>query len=288
MPQLARVLIPLDGSQPSEHALGLATAIGFGETESTLLHVADPGQDTTRATRYLRGIAQKEAVPARVLVRQAHGPARQILDEAEQGEHDLVVLTTHRPTGVMRRLRGCVAERVLRRCSAPLLVWAPGAADSATARVRRVLVPLGEGEADEAILPLVKRLCGSVGAEVVLFTALPIDPDYHTLAYLEELDSARDEAEARLEGLAASLRRDGVEARIRVDVGCPREAILRAADELGVDLIALTNRGRSAVRRWLFGSVAEDVARAYSKPVLLVRQRVGGVARARPGSYAAG
>ncbi len=49
------------------------------------------------------------------------------------------------------------------------------------------------------------------------------------------------------------------------------EAILQAAERLDVDVIALGSRGRSGLARTLLGSVAEEVARRSTRPVLTVR-----------------
>ena len=49
------------------------------------------------------------------------------------------------------------------------------------------------------------------------------------------------------------------------------EAILQAAERLDVDVIALGSHGRSGLTRTLLGSVAEEVARRSTRPVLIVR-----------------
>ena len=50
------------------------------------------------------------------------------------------------------------------------------------------------------------------------------------------------------------------------------EAILQAAERLDVDVIALGSHGRSGLARAVLGSVAEDVARRSTRPVLIVRE----------------
>jgi nucleotide-binding universal stress UspA family protein len=52
------------------------------------------------------------------------------------------------------------------------------------------------------------------------------------------------------------------------------EAILDAADELAVDLIAMATHGRSGLAHVVMGSVAEAVVRAGKFPVLLYRPTV--------------
>ncbi len=56
-----------------------------------------------------------------------------------------------------------------------------------------------------------------------------------------------------------------------VAVGYPADEILRYAGDKEVDLILMTTHGRSGVRRWVLGSVADKVLRSAALPVLLIR-----------------
>jgi nucleotide-binding universal stress UspA family protein len=51
------------------------------------------------------------------------------------------------------------------------------------------------------------------------------------------------------------------------------DAILAAAERLGVDLVALGSHGRSGFKRAVLGSVADEVARRSPRPVLTVSDR---------------
>jgi nucleotide-binding universal stress UspA family protein len=48
-------------------------------------------------------------------------PARRILERAETGKYDLVVVGTHGRTGLEHALLGSVAEKVVRLCPVPVL-----------------------------------------------------------------------------------------------------------------------------------------------------------------------
>jgi universal stress protein A len=60
-------------------------------------------------------------------------PAPTIVDEADQGDYDLIAMGTHGRTGLSHLLLGSVAEKVVRRASRPVMTVreAPAAADSA-------------------------------------------------------------------------------------------------------------------------------------------------------------
>ncbi|MDZ4799497.1 MAG: universal stress protein [Bryobacteraceae bacterium] len=55
---------------------------------------------------------------------------------------------------------------------------------------------------------------------------------------------------------------------LRVEVGEPAEAIVRVANEVGVDLICLPTRGHGPFRRFLLGSISSKVLNDASVPVL--------------------
>jgi nucleotide-binding universal stress UspA family protein len=57
----------------------------------------------------------------------------------------------------------------------------------------------------------------------------------------------------------------------RLEYGVPEERILKAAHDIGADMIVLGTYGRTGLRRLLMGSVAEHVVRKASCPVLTVR-----------------
>ncbi|QLD89595.1 universal stress protein [Natronomonas salina] len=56
-----------------------------------------------------------------------------------------------------------------------------------------------------------------------------------------------------------------------VRTGYPEDCILSYADDHGVDLVAMGTHGRTGVRRYVLGSVAERVVRLADVPVLTVR-----------------
>jgi nucleotide-binding universal stress UspA family protein len=54
-------------------------------------------------------------------------------------------------------------------------------------------------------------------------------------------------------------------------VGSVADVILGVAEELQVDVIAMSTHGRTGPARWLLGSIAERVVHSSKVPVLLIR-----------------
>lgn len=61
-----------------------------------------------------------------------------------------------------------------------------------------------------------------------------------------------------------------VEVATRVETGRPAAAIVRVAEELGADLIVIGTHGRTGVKRWWMGSVAQEVIAHAPCPVVTV------------------
>ena len=65
--------------------------------------------------------------------------------------------------------------------------------------------------------------------------------------------------------------RAGIALDHRFEYGDPAAVILKTAEEIGADLIVMGTHVRTGLRRMLMGSVAEQVVRKASCPVLTVR-----------------
>ena len=78
---------------------------------------------------------------------------------------------------------------------------------------------------------------------------------------------------ARLRALAADLAEGGVEVAPLVVMGPTAERILDAADHLGATHIVIGSHGHGGLHHLLVGSVAEEVVRHATIPVVLIPVR---------------
>lgn len=86
----------------------------------------------------------------------------------------------------------------------------------------------------------------------------------------QALEEVRAESLGFLEGLGEQhLGATSFEARVEIS-DHTGEAILRRAAEIGADAIAIGTHGRTGLRRLIFGSVAEEVVRHATVPVLVI------------------
>ncbi len=150
-----------------------------------------------------------------------------------------------------------------------------GRVKTAYPRLQRILVPLDfSGRSRQALryaVPLAERF----SARIVLFHAIePVAVSTAGLALVGvALAEARRAAVRRLAGTAATLIPGGMLAKCVVRTGPPAAEILAAVEREDIDLVVMSTRGRTALKRLLLGSTAERVMQRASCPVLSVRRR---------------
>jgi len=81
------------------------------------------------------------------------------------------------------------------------------------------------------------------------------------------------EAEGLISGVADVLKKANISTEIAVREGDPRSAIVDEAEQWGADLIVVGSHGRTGLKRWLLGSVAQAVVGHAPCSVEVVRKR---------------
>lgn len=140
-----KILVPLDGSKLAEAALLAALDLLKANPAGTLVLVraaeagALAGTDPVEAQvavvheaeAYLDSVAKRLAQQGFTAVQTSvwYGtPATSIIEAAQVGHVDLIVMSTHGRSGLGRLILGSVAESVLRGTRMPILLvrdWAP-------------------------------------------------------------------------------------------------------------------------------------------------------------------
>lgn len=290
-----RILIPLDGSFLAEQAIPYAQAVAK-DAELVLLAVAvlpeaekDPigrivatvdevaARNESEALAGLRHAAQAWLGDrARVSFKVTSGdPADEILRLAQSTRADLIVMASHGRGAVGRVAFGGVADRVAHHSPIPVLIIRPAdaAAEVTPVVLRRVIVPLDGSVISERALPVATALAVSLERPIVLLRA--IDSAQALGPYVEAwvippdvVETIETTAQRELEAQGDALKTAGVEAVVQLWRGNPSNAINEAAR--AGEVIVMTSHGRTGLRRWLLGSVAEKLVRTSPVPVMIV------------------
>ena len=81
----------------------------------------------------------------------------------------------------------------------------------------------------------------------------------------------REDVNLILDAAAADVKQEGVEVQTHPVEADPADAILNVAEETKADLIVVGNKGMTGARRYLLGSVPNNVSHHASCSVMIVR-----------------
>ena len=143
---------------------------------------------------------------------------------------------------------------------------------------KRILVPLEEGRHSQRSLGHAREMAAQLGAALVLLRVITVLPAGHEFDRRLQIEvgstgaRAKAAAEEELDQLEQDLRAQGVEASTAIVITEEpvAQAIVTYAEADQCDLIVMPIQARSAIGRWLFGSVSEKVRRRSRVPVLFV------------------
>lgn len=195
---------------------------------------------------------------------------------AEAWAADLVVVGSHGRTGLPRLLLGSVAEQVVRHAHCPVLV--------ARATTHRGVV-LAATDLSDPSMPAIsaaaeearRRKARLVVVHAVAFGSIEVTLEEIVRDITRRGPGGNIDAQIRNNveaDLQRALAKCGAEGETRVVDGVPAAAIVRAADELGAELIVVGTRGRTGLARVALGSTADRIVRAAACSVLAVRLNV--------------
>jgi nucleotide-binding universal stress UspA family protein len=231
----------------------------------------------SQAEAYLRGIADtfpEINVETEVMYGEA---ADRILSFAETRNDPALVMASHGRTGLARMLLGSVTSRVVQATNLPVfVVRGKDSSPSGDERqVNNLLVPLDESSFSAQALVTVRSIFGANPLTVHLLRVVETQRSRGAYEYAmneEFAQSARRDREAQLEEKARQLRAHGYSVTCELSQGRVADQINKFSESLDVDLIAMATHGSNAdLRRFMLGSVAEQVLNEAHRPLLLIR-----------------
>lgn len=295
---IAHLLAPLDGSRLAESTLPAVLALASRlPARVTLLHVLERHPPVTvhgerhlsgaaEAEAYLHGVAARFGDAAIAVDSHAHPSpegdvAASIVAHAAEVGAKLIVLCTHGRGGPRVWLSGSIAQRVVHRAGAPVLLVRPGADGVAPPFApRTVLVALDGTPEGEAALPAALALALALGATLhlllVVATLGTVSGDRIATARLTPaatsaaLDLEADEARSYLARLGERLRATGVPVRVEVGRGDAARVVWEHAARASDGIVALATHGHIGLDAFWSGSVGTKVVAHFAGPLLLV------------------
>jgi nucleotide-binding universal stress UspA family protein len=297
------ILVPLDGSAFSEHALPLAARIADrtgGRLRLALVHELPPAPldpiaakmftsmelATRRAERsYLRSIQarlREGGTRPSSAVTMSGTPGPTLRQYAEELGMDMVVMATHGRGGVRRAWLGSVADYLIRNLKIPVLLVRPREGVEEPKRASapsELLLPLDGSPLAEEAIPLAVHLARALNLDISLIQVVsPVPTSSDAVLpvpspYDEDITAmVRDQAQDYLDSLAQRLRDGGLRATAAATIGWnTADAILELARPERVGLMVTATHGRGGLQRLILGSVADKLVRGADVPVLVYR-----------------
>jgi nucleotide-binding universal stress UspA family protein len=274
-----KIVVPLDGSRLAEVALPYAEEIaGKTGAELILLSVLQSEESheyqnhytySTKIVKITKRHAEKyheesgnQAINI-VTATRVGNPAEGILDYVNKRALNLIVMATHGRSGIGRWAVGSVADKVVRATTRQplMLIRAKGSRPDIREKriLKKALVPLDGSTISEAVIPYIVDIAQSLHMEVTLLQVVP--KNNHTSV----------DAEAYLQGFCSQLKDKDIPTRYELRVGAAADEIIDLADELAIDVVAMSTHGQSAIRLWPLGSVAQKVLLGGNTPLMLIR-----------------
>ena len=146
---------------------------------------------------------------------------------------------------------------------------------------KRILVPLDGSKRSERAIPVAARIARATGGTIVFLEVVlpPVEFGTYTGDRTVELKPSafarREEAGA---GYLESIRETyaseltGINTELDLSAGAAAPEIYEAAHLEGVDQIVLCSHGETGLKRWAFGSIAQEAVRHSPVPVLALNE----------------
>ncbi len=236
----------------------------FEITEQAL---AEEHEASRRKLEALGAEVEKEA-GVRVQTTLKDGRVTQTLrDHAVEIGADVIVMASHSRGGLKRLNLGSVTDYLIRNTHIPVLVVKPDVPlfDEAAEVTARIVVPLDGSEMAQEILPQVVALASALKATVTLLQVLT--PQTYSQKRIVQpglpwWDADIAAADAYLSGQAEFIAASGVtvttDVTLNTDVPA---AILDYAIRNKASCLAVATNGVGGLRRFVFGTVADELTR---------------------------
>jgi len=296
--KIRNILVPIDFSKMSiqviEPAKWLAERFGASlhlihihesDYSASLMVPASPFSVTPyeqeakeSVGRELNALAHKYGVPAARCHLISGAPAfNEICGLAGEIRADLIVMPTHGRTGLEHMFLGSTAERTVRHSPSPVLVMREPSdrLSEHKAGYKKILVPVDFSGCSREGLQYAIRFARRFGAKLVVLHVVSLPYSYsselygvyqpHLLA-----GEVRKGATRQMQKFLQTIDLGGVKLQTAITMGSTVPEICSFAAKKNVNLIITSTHGLSGLKHVSTGSVAEQVVRHASCPVLVV------------------
>ena len=143
------------------------------------------------------------------------------------------------------------------------------------APVQKILVPIDDSETSQKALEPAFSLAKQYSSEICILNVIQsskIPATIYTVRiHEEERESARERSKRLLGKALTKAVEAGVKASMKSEYGEPADKIVQIAEAEGFNLIVMGAKRKSAMRRFILGSVTRKVIQTAHCPIFIVR-----------------
>ncbi|MFP3867898.1 MAG: universal stress protein [Desulfobacteraceae bacterium] len=280
MAKYSKILVAVDGSEPSLHALAESLklskeaviavsvapryegdlSIAGGQNLSALL--AEPCERALGKAQELAGTKGAQISTACMVGE----PYEEIVDLAESEKVDLIVMGRSGNNFFARTLIGSQTRRVIGYSPVDVLVVPPAASIS----WEKILLPTDGSKYSQKAAERAVNVAKSYGGELTVMSVFDLCCKV-SASELQLDQGVLDPLQEYVEEVKSLAKDQGVRAEGLVEQGRTEQKILDLAAEHKINLIVMGSHGRTGLDRLLMGSVTEKVIGNSPCPVLVVK-----------------
>ena len=275
------IVVPLDCSKLAEVALPYAEELGAKMGSDIVLLTVTESEDAKELESYVRYIKKIEEATKSyakkyiesegdkalqvVIATRTGDPAHGIIEYTLNSSFPLIVMASHGRSGMSRWAVGSVADKVVRsgNLQPVMLIRANDSRSDIREKrlLKKALVPLDGSSGSEAVIPYISNIAYKLEMELTLLQVVP------------EANHSETDAESYLQSMCSKIEDIvDIDVNYKVCVGSVAEIIIDLADELTVDLVAMSTHGMNRNNPLSLGSVAQKVFLGGNTPLLLIKK----------------
>jgi nucleotide-binding universal stress UspA family protein len=281
------IIVPTDGSEQDEFILPYIEKLGITFNSVINIIVISANRDNTKIhllQRYMAeittGLAGKGLKATSTFL--PGDPEEEIINFTNNNPDALLSIASNGGSGTSHWSLGDLTAKLITRTLSPILL-VPVVPDkqhpinSKEPEFLRIVVPLDGSPLGAAALPYAIEIARKTGSNLFLVNAITSAyRSYGAVKYAADfekqlIETLRKEAQDYFTAITPDLEKEEISFKADIVSGSPSESILRYAEDNHADLIAISTHGRSGLKRFIMGSVAQQVVHDSDIPVLVVK-----------------
>ena len=284
MGRYRRILVAVDGSESSKNAFRQACRIALMDKSwLTVITTIPPYEDLfqipsiqEKVSRALREEGEKVLAGIRKIAKEENAyiktvleegtPFQTIVDTAEEGNYDLIVIGRHGTKPIERALVGSVTARVIGNSQRDILVFPL----STTIGWGRILLATDGSRYSKLATEKTIDIAKAHDSMVHAVSVVDVTEEFQAQAP-EAVEKLVEKAKGYVEEVKQRAGGEEVKIEALVREGESYKVITDLSRKFKSDVIIMGSHGRTGIKRLLMGSVTEKVIGYAPCPVLVVR-----------------